>query len=183
MAQAVARHYASALADAVFRPNSGLAPKDALAQLQQVVSTVAGSKDLQSGLLSPAVNKSRKQAVISRIADSLGVHRLIRNFLLVVVSHRRIHDLSGILKTFDLIIDERTGWLPADITSARELSPEQRADIERVLGTKLGKFIRAHYRVDPSLIGGVRARVASREYDASIRGKLESMREHLRANA
>ncbi len=76
-------------------------------------------------------------------------------------------------------MDERTGWLPADITSAHELSDQQRQEIERALGTKLGKFIRGHYRVDPAVIGGIRAHVASVEYDATVRGKLESMRSRL----
>ena len=73
------------------------------------------------------------------------------------------------------------GWIPAEITSARELNGGQRQEIERVLGSKLGKFIRAHYRVDAGLIAGLRALVASREYDASVRGKLESMRQRLAA--
>ncbi len=183
MTDAVSRHYATALADAVFAANSGLSPADAVGQLKTVGSVVAGSKDLERAMLSPAVTKSRKQAVISRITDDLGVHRLIRNFLLVIVSHRRIKDLNEIVKNFELIVDERTGWIPAEIASARELKPEQRKEIERALGTKLGKYIRAHYQVDPALIGGVRARVASKEYDATVRGKLEGMRQRLAANA
>ncbi|MBV8807709.1 MAG: ATP synthase F1 subunit delta [Acidobacteriaceae bacterium] len=183
MTDALTRHYATALADAVFAPNSGLSPADALGQLKEVASVVTASKDLERAMLSPAVTKSRKQAVIARITDDIGVHRLIRNFLLVVIAHRRIKDLSDIVKDFELIVDERTGWMPAEIASARELKPEQRKEIERALGTKLGKYIRAHYQVDPALIGGVRARIASKEYDATVRGKLESMRQRLAANA
>jgi F-type H+-transporting ATPase subunit delta len=182
MADALSRHYAGALADAVFAPDSGLSPKDAIAQVKEIASLVTTSKELERAMLSPAVTKLRKQAVISRIADDLGLHRLIRNFLLVVVSHRRIRDLNEIVKNFELIVDERTGWIPAEIASAHELKPEQRQDIERVLGAKLGKYVRAHYQVDPALIGGVRARVASKEYDATVRGKLESLRQRLAAN-
>jgi F-type H+-transporting ATPase subunit delta len=80
-----------------------------------------------------------------------------------------------------MIVDEKSGWIPAEIASAKELKPEQRQQIEHALGTKLGKFIRAHYKVDPVLLGGVRAHIASREYDASLRGKLESMRQRLLA--
>ncbi len=36
-------------------------------------------------------------------------------------------------------------------------------------------------RVDPNLLAGVRARVASREYDATLRGSLEQMRRRLLA--
>lgn len=179
MPEALAAHYARALADAVFAENSGLSPEDALKQLQSAESLFSSSKELQRALLSPAVLKTRKRAVISRLADELGIHRLIRNFLLVVVSHRRTWELKAMRQEFELVVDERLGWIPADIASAKELSAEQKQEIERTLGTKLGKFIRAHYHVDPDLLAGVRARVASKEYDATLRGKLESMRQRL----
>ena len=179
MTDALSTHYARAFSDAVFAPGSDLSPQDALAQLRAAESLISGSKELHVALLSPAVNSSRKGAVISRLADDLGLHRLVRNFLVVVVKHRRIYELAAILQSFELIVDERSGWIPAAITSATELTPEQRQEIERALGTKFGRFIRAHYEVDPALIGGVRAHVASREYDASIRSRLESMRQRL----
>jgi F-type H+-transporting ATPase subunit delta len=181
MAEALAEHYARALADGVFGPNSGLAPEEAVAQLNAVESFVSGSKELQIVLLSPAVSKLRKKSVIGNLADQLGVHRLIRNFLLVIVTHRRVHELRAMRRSFETVVDERLGWTPAEITSARTLDNDQRKEVERVLGSRLGKFIRATYHVDPALIGGVRARVASKEYDASVRGKLESLRQRLTA--
>ncbi len=72
MTDALATHYARALADAVFAPNSGLPPQDAVQQLREAVSLIAGSKDLERAMLSPAVMKTRKAAVISKLADSLG---------------------------------------------------------------------------------------------------------------
>jgi F-type H+-transporting ATPase subunit delta len=181
MTGALATHYARALADAVFAPNTGLSPDEAVRQMASVDSLISGSAELKRALLSPAVNKREKSAVVSKLADELGIHRLLRNFLLVIVSHRRVHEISGIRQQFEAVVDERLGWVPADITSAQELTPEQKGDIERALGSKLGKFIRAHYRVDSGLLAGLRARVASKEYDASLRGKLESMRQRLAA--
>jgi len=181
MTGALATHYARALADAVFAPESGLSPEDALDQMRSVDSLLSGSAELKRALLSPAVNKRQKSAVISKLADELGLNRLVRNFLLVIVSHRRVHELSGIRQQFEAVIDERLGWLPADITSAQELSSGQMEEIERALGSKLGKFIRPNYRVDPGLLAGLRARVASKEYDVSLRGQLESMRQRLAA--
>lgn len=181
MQGALASHYARALADAVFAPDSDLRPEDAVQQLRAVDELVSGSRQLQRALISPAVSKSRKSAIVRRLTGDLGVHRKIQNFLLVLVSHRRTNELSAMRAGFEQVVDERLGWLPAAISSAKELSPQQREQIERALGIKLGKFIRAHYEVDPALIGGVRARVASREYDATIRGRLEGMRQRLAA--
>jgi F-type H+-transporting ATPase subunit delta len=181
MAEALAEHYAHALANGVFAPDSGLAPQDAVTQFNAAESFLSESKDLHLVLLSPAVSKQRKESIVAKLADELAVHRLIRNFLLVVVAHRRINELRAMRRSFEAVVDERLGWAPAEITSAKTLNNEQRKEVERVLGTKLGKFIRAKYHVDPTLIGGVRARVASKEYDASVRGKLESLRQRLTA--
>lgn len=181
MQGALASHYARALVDAVFASGSGLQPEEAVQQLRAVDDLFSGAPQLQRALISPALPKPRKLDIVRRLASELGVHRKIQNFLLVLVLHRRIKELSAIRRSFEEQIDERLGWLPAVITSARELTPRQREQIERALGTTLGKFIRAHYEVDPALIGGVRARVASKEYDATIRGRLESMRQRLAA--
>jgi F-type H+-transporting ATPase subunit delta len=179
MTGALATHYARALAHAVFAPDSGLDPRDAVAQLRESDSLISGSKDLELALLSPAVPTTRKKAVISRLSDELGLHRILRNFLLVVVSHRRTKELADIRKEFEAVVDERLGWIPADITSAKELNPEQRGEIEQTLGARYGKRIRAHYKVDPSLLAGARVQIASKEYDATLRGRLESMRQRL----
>lgn len=179
---ALSAHYAQALADAVFRPNAGLSPEDAVQQFRDAEGLISGSKQLLLALLSPAVNKGKKQAILAKLGNEMQLHRLVRNFLLVVVSHRRIADLKAMRESFEEAVDTRLGWMRAEIASAHEIAPAQREEIERALGSQLGKFIRATYVVDPSLIGGVRARVASKEYDASVRGKLESMRQRLAAN-
>jgi F-type H+-transporting ATPase subunit delta len=178
---AIASHYAGALADAVFKPSSGLKPEDAARQLRAVDALFSESKALERALLSPAVKRPRKKAVVARLADELGLHRLIKNFLLVMVSHRRTAELHAMLREFEAEVDKRLGWVPAEITSAKELSSQEKEEVERALGTKLGKFIRAHYAVDPYLLGGVRARVASKEYDATLRGSLDQLRNRLLA--
>ncbi|MBV9082742.1 MAG: ATP synthase F1 subunit delta [Acidobacteriaceae bacterium] len=181
MTDALSKHYARALANAVFAPNSGLSPEQALKQLSEAEALIVGSKELGIALLSPAVNRGRKIAIVSKLADDLGLNRIIRNFLLLVVTHRRVHALKAIRQDFETAIDEKLGWIGADITSATELSPAQREEIERALGTKLGKFIRARYKVDPQLLAGVRANVASKQYDATLKGKLEGLRRQLQA--
>ncbi len=179
---AIASHYARALADAVLKPGSDLHAEEAVRQFRNVEGLIAGSKELERVLLSPAVPKRQRQAIVGKLADELGLHRLVKNFLLVLVSHRRVNQLPAIRREFENVVDERLGWITADIASAKELDSAQREHIERSLGTKLGKFIRPHYQVDPDLLAGVRARVASREYDATLRGKLESMRQKLSAS-
>jgi F-type H+-transporting ATPase subunit delta len=179
MEDVVSAHYAQALAEAVFRPDAGLSPAEAVTQLRDVAATLHESKALQSVLLSPAISRERKTAVVGKLADAMKLHRLLRNFLLVVSRHRRISEMNQIAASFEAAVDDRMGFVPADIASAAELNPKQRELVERALGTKIGKYIRARYRVDPELLGGILARVASREYDGTLRGRLDSMRYRL----
>ncbi|MGH9654105.1 MAG: ATP synthase F1 subunit delta [Bryobacteraceae bacterium] len=179
MTNSLAVHYAGALADAVFAPGSGLAPEQAARKFHDAEAAISASSDLQTALASPAVTKSRKMAIMSDLAKQMGLHRLLTNFLLVVTRHRRMAELAHIRTEFERIVDERLGWIPAEIASARDLTAEQRGEIERSLADRLHKRIRASYRSDPALLGGVRVRVASREYDATLRGRLESMRRRL----
>lgn len=183
MTGALATHYARALADSVFAPGTNLPPEEAVAQMSDAVATISGSKDLQLALLSPAVSREKKVKVISDLAARAGAHRIIRNFLAVVVNHRRIHELAGMLREFKVLVDEKLGIITAEIASAKELNRAERAEIERALGEKLGKTIRAEYKVEPQLLGGIRARVASMEYDATLRGKLEALRQRLVSQA
>jgi F-type H+-transporting ATPase subunit delta len=183
MQGALSDHYAEALTNAVFAPGSGLKPDEAVRQFKLAEGIISGSKELVAAFLTPAVGKAKKMSIISRLADEMNIHRLIHNFLLVVVQHRRVPDLRAMRESFEEIVDLRLGWVKAEIVSARTLDKDQREEIERALGSKLGKFIRANYLVDPSLIGGVRARVASKEYDATVRGKLDHMRQRLTAGA
>lgn len=157
-------------------------PKQAVEQLRSAESLVSSSQQLQLILLSPAVGKDQKSALIHQLADEFGFQRTIRNFMLLVVLHRRTGELKRILTDFEELVEERLGFVPADIYSGRELSAEERGTIERAFSDSSGKAIKARYKVDSSLLGGIKAFVDSKEYDATIRGQLERLRTQLFAN-
>src|SRR5690242_20672178 len=123
---AVATRYANALADVVTAGKSELNPQAALTEIRSFESTLRDSPALQNALVTPAIAGSRKRAVIQRIADTLQLSRISRNFLLVLVDHRRIASLSDIILSFEAVMDERLGFARAQVTSARELTEPQR---------------------------------------------------------
>jgi F-type H+-transporting ATPase subunit delta len=67
------------------------------------------------------------------------------------------------------------------VSTARELSEEQRGALNARLEGLTGKRVRTRYRVDPALIGGVVARIGSTVYDGSVRGQLHSLERRLSA--
>lgn len=181
MSLAIANRYARALADAVLAPHSGLEAPAALDQLAGFNQMLKESSDLRSVLLSPAVSGTRKRAVIAKLGEPLGLDKLVRNFLYVVIDHRRIGRMSEIAAAFQLAIDERLGRVRAQVSSPAALAgPEQEA-LAAQLARMTGKQVRCEFQVDPHLLGGVSVRIGSTIYDGSVRGQLDALRHRLAA--
>lgn len=178
---AVATRYAHALADVVTAGTSSLGAADTVAQLRTFEAVLRSSQELQNALATPAVPAGRKRAVVGRLADELALSRIPRNFLFVLVDHRRIASLSDIIHKFEVVVDERLGFARAEVASASELTEPQRGALNAQLERLTGKRIRARYAVDDALIGGVIARIGSTVYDGSVRGQLHSLEQRLGA--
>jgi len=178
---AVATRYANALADVVTAGGSPTSPPDAVSELRAFESALQASTELQNALETPAVPAGRKRAVVGRIAEILKLSRISRNFLYVLIDHRRMAALSGIIDSFELIVDERLGFARAEVSAAREMTEPQRAALTSVLERLTGRRIRMRFAVDESLIGGVVTRIGSTVYDGSVRGQLASLGRRLDA--
>jgi F-type H+-transporting ATPase subunit delta len=173
MLSAIASRYATALVDVVTEPGSGIDADTATEQLRRVATMIATSDDLKSALLSPAVSPSRKRAVVAKLID---VHAKIRNFLYVVIDHRRVHELPSIVDAFEFLIDEHLGFVRADVSSATALTGAQQASLQAQLTRMAGKEAKVKFKTDPALVAGVIARIGSTVYDGSVRGQLERLR-------
>ena len=180
MAAAAANRYARALVDVVIASASTVQPEDAVRQLRAVEEMIAGSAELRIALLTPAISNSRKRAVIGRLLrKEMSVSDLIRNFVFVVINHRRIGMLAEITEAFDLLMDQRLGFVRAEVTSATALDARRSAGLEAELSRLTGKKMRLRFAVDSSLLGGALARIGSTVYDGSIRGQLRQLRREL----
>jgi F-type H+-transporting ATPase subunit delta len=80
---------------------------------------------------------------------------------------------------FETEINKQLVSIEADITSSRPLSPEEKQGLESQVGLATGKKVRARYRQDAGLLGGVIVRVGSTIYDGSVRGQLQKLKEQL----
>jgi len=129
----------------------------------------------------PGVNDGAAALVVmgADVASRLKLSPIARNFLFVLIDHRRITQLGAILAGFELIVDERLGFARAEVTAPAELSDAQRGAITAQLEQVTGKRMRTHFSVDPALIGGVVARIGSTVYDGSVRGQLQALGQRL----
>jgi F-type H+-transporting ATPase subunit delta len=176
---ALTRSYAEALADVAFAQNRVEAVKRELASFVELTKQ---SLDLRNFLESPAIPLESKHRAISRLVERMGASVPVRNFLFVLVNHRRSGLLPEITEDFAAVLNERLGIAEAQVTSARELSAEEKAELVATLARVTGKKIEARYRLDPELIGGAVVQVGSTIYNGSVRQQLERLRARLAAS-
>ncbi|MEP7364177.1 MAG: ATP synthase F1 subunit delta [Acidobacteriota bacterium] len=179
MSLAVATRYARSLADVVLAPGSATAAPAVMEQLKSFGGLLEESADLRNVLLSPAVPPARKRAVVAEFGRMLGFSPVVKNFLFVVIDHRRVNLLGTMAKAFEEAVDERLGRVRADVRSALPLTEDQRATVSAQLRQLSGKEVRCEFEVEDSLLGGLSARIGSKIYDGSVRGRLDVLRQRL----
>jgi len=170
--------YANALADIALAEG---AAEPAAKQLTEFGIAFAQSAELRTFLASPAVSLEDKHAVIEKIAGRLGATKIIRNFLFVLVDHRRTVLIPEVIETFQEVIRQRQGAAEAEISTAVELSAAQKKEMAATLTKLTGKKIETKYALDPALLGGAVVRIGDTIYDGSLRSRLNEMRARLAA--
>jgi F-type H+-transporting ATPase subunit delta len=183
MSLAVANEYAKALLEVVDKPGSNLAPESVLEQLEVFEALVAESHEFRVALLSPAISPAQKSKVIARLGGMIGLFPVVRNFLNIVVGHRRVALLPLIRLGFRAHLDDQLGIVRASIAAARDLSPAQKTALEAGLAGSVKGSLRYKYTVDGALLGGLTVQIGSKVLDGSVRGKLDSLRRRLVAEA
>src|SRR5579872_452225 len=166
--------YARAFADAVLDAKQDAARS--LKEAQQLADSVASSKDLREVWETPAITAEQKRAVLDSIVAAEGISSIVRNFFAVLIDHRRINFLGAIVKQFEVELDKRMGFAEAEISSARDLSDNEKRALEGQVQQLTGKKVKARYSRDASLLGGAVVRVGSTIYDGSVKGQLERIR-------
>jgi F-type H+-transporting ATPase subunit delta len=169
--------YARAFADVVMSQH--LNAEATLREAQALVSLVEDSKPLREVWQTPSIPADQKRNVLDAIAAREQISRPVRNFMAVLIDHRRVEFLGPIVKQFALELNQRLGFADAEVTSARELSPDERSSLEAELQKLTGKNVRATYSQNPEVLGGAIVRMGSTIYDGSVRGKLERIQEAL----
>jgi F-type H+-transporting ATPase subunit delta len=117
-----------------------------------------------------------------RAAEHLsGLHALTQNFVNLVLDKRRVEVLRDLGAAFHRRDLAERGAAEGVVESARPLAASDLARLASALGPRLGKQLSLEGRVVPELVGGVRVVVESKMIDASVAGRLESMKKQLLA--
>jgi F-type H+-transporting ATPase subunit delta len=147
-------------------------------ELYRFANTVEGEPQLREALTDPQLPVERKKAVLEEILrDKANPHTT--NLLGFLIEQGRAKDLSRIIGALADLAAERRRRAVADVRSAIPLDAEHRARLTEALSQATGRDVELKVLVDPSVIGGLVARVGDYVFDGTIRRKLELAREQL----
>ena len=170
------QRYAAALADVAAERKIGDVVRRDLDAFAEAFSSAA---DLRNALESPALNADVKRQVIEKLAAAMKLDVSVRNFIFLLVDHRRTELLPEIQQAFREELNARLGIAEAEVTSARELSAGEKKELTSVLEQRTGKKVEARFQIDGALLGGAVVRLGSTIYDGSVRDQLKRLREQL----
>jgi F-type H+-transporting ATPase subunit delta len=173
----VTGRYARAFAEVVAQHK--LPPDRVVAELEQMAALVTGSSELRNVLANPAVEHRQKIALLDAIVERAGADRFLRNFVAVLIDHKRIVHIEEITAQFKQELDERMGIAEARVSSARKLSETEKKTLEKQLAEITGKTVRATYAEESGLLGGAVVRIGSTIYDGSVRGRLQKIKQEI----
>ena len=134
------------------------------------------SADLMSALASPLISPEDKARALVAVAKRLGLSELGCNLIGTVAKNGRAFEIAGVVRAYRALLSRHRGASQVEIVSAKPLEKAQLDAILAGLGTSLGGKVDAVTRVDESLIGGFIVRAGSRQFDASLKSKLDSLK-------
>lgn len=135
--------------------------------------------ELSGVLENPLVPEPARDAILSEVADRIGVSETAKSTLRLLGQKRRVVALPEIARQLARLVDEGAGVMRAEVTSAGPLTEAYLVRLKGELEKATGKTVVITHKQDKSLIGGVITRLGDQVIDGSVRARLEGFRESL----
>jgi len=152
-----------------------------LAQVHEALADFAAAveqtPELRSVLRNPQLESSAKARILADLAGD--DEPLFKNFLLVTAEKGRAGEIEEIAGEFERLMARLEQRLTVELTTARELTDDEARAIVTQIEKAAGRKVEATRSVDPELVGGIVLQAGSYRVDASVRGRLERLRQEL----
>ncbi|MEN8182577.1 MAG: ATP synthase F1 subunit delta [Myxococcota bacterium] len=173
---AAARRYARALFGLAQEEGRVEAVRGELTTLGELLD---GHRDLRATLFRPLHPAAERKAALAALAEQLGVGGILQLFLQFLIDQRRLIEFPAIRSEYDRLADEAAGRMRAEVISASPLPEAQLDRLRQALSRQSGRQVAVELTLDPSLLGGVVAKVGDLVFDGSLRTQLRQLRASL----
>ena len=176
-ADEVIHGYAEALFNVVQAEGEIERVEDELYRFSKVID---GNHELKQALSDKAIDRGQRIKVLEDLlADKVSPHTL--GLLTFIVGQGRARQMPQILQELSTLAAEARNAVVAEVRSATPLDSAQRAALQSALSKATGKKVAVKVMVDPSLIGGVVAKIGETIIDGSVKRRLEQLKDQVRA--
>lgn len=174
----LAGRYASALFDLASEAGTVTAVES---DLDKIEAALAELNEFKMLISNPRVTRAEAEAALSGVAKVMGLSDLTKKFLGTLAQNRRLGQLPAIVRAFRAIAAAQRGEVTAEVTSAHALSDAQIDQLKNKLTAREGRTVKLTAKVDPDLLGGLVVTIGSKRIDASIRTRLNSLAQAMKA--
>ena len=150
-------------------------------QFNDFLATWDGSEELRTFFENPAIPSVQKVAILDKLNAKLKLQKELRNLIAVLIDNDRIGHVAEVAATYRQLLQEQLGIKSVEISTARELSDDEREELVAEVAKLAGAKVDASFKLDPKMMGGAVVRIGSTVYDGSVRGRLERLKEVLTA--
>jgi F-type H+-transporting ATPase subunit delta len=152
------------------------------AELYAFAGALQREAALRDALTDPALPADRKQAVLRDILGDRASSSTV-NLLTFLVEQGHARDLGRIVERLVALAAERRNAAVAEVRSAVPLDADQQKRLAGALEKATGRTIELRVLVDPSVIGGVVAKVGDQVIDGSVRSRFDEVKQLLQTKA
>jgi F-type H+-transporting ATPase subunit delta len=147
-------------------------------QLFHFAKALERSHELRTALTDIAIPAERKAAVLKELLGDRA-SPLTQNVIEFVVAQGHARDLDAIVEDLAALAADRRSRVLGEVRVAIPISEEQRERLNETLSKVTGKTVDAKVIVDPSVIGGIFAKVGDQVIDATVRQRLQDLKESI----
>jgi F-type H+-transporting ATPase subunit delta len=165
----IARNYAEAL----FAAGDGFGEL-----LDGVTGAIQSDEHIVTVLESPRVSKAAKGQILERALKGEAPREFVK-FLQAVVRRGRQGLLPEMAQQYQVLLDEKLNRVHAGVTLATDADSRTQKQVVDRLAKALGREVRAYFRSDPRILGGVVVRVGDRIFDGSVRRRLSALQRRM----
>ncbi|MBI4211818.1 MAG: ATP synthase F1 subunit delta [Deltaproteobacteria bacterium] len=148
--------------------------------LEHLGQVIADTPYFLRAFADQAIAKEKRQKAFAEMQEQLGLQAHVHQFMILLIEKGRVLLLPSAIQAFLKLDEERQGLASAKVTIAESSLAQQTKDhIDEVLKKLLHRKPRCHINVDPKVLGGFIVNVGDIVYDASLKGRLQRMKEKL----
>jgi F-type H+-transporting ATPase subunit delta len=146
-------------------------------EFDEFAAAAQGSDALRGFLANPQIEGETKRAALEDLLS--GSDELFLNFLRLLVEKDRIAEVEDVYEEWGRLLAREERVLELELITAVELSEKEAKRLVKEIEDASGRRVEASRSVDPALIGGLVVQAGSLRLDASVRGRLDQLREEL----